>query len=457
MRTILRPLARIHHRLRAHRSQGIPRGRTLRHRPRDVPALLRTPVGRRELRADAFNRTWPLLSRLATVHRATLARHAEVIAVVGSLGKTTTTRAVATALGGDPDRLTRNFRSHLAAAVLRLAGRGDRAVLEVGISRPGEMARYARMVRPTLAVATWVGAEHHSSLGELSTTRDEKAAMVRALPASGMAVLNGDDPNVRWMGTQTAAQVTTYGTRAGNAVRATDVALEWPRGTRFTLNVNGTTRAVRLRLLGRQMVYPVLAAIAVALACGVDLDRALRALEGLAPTPGRLETVPLPGGALLIRDDQKATLATIDAALDVLAAVPAARRIVVLGDAEELSEDPHAVYARLGERVAAVAARAVFVHVYEDGPRYLPAAEAAGLSPAAVRECPGVLEAVEELRRELAAGDVVLVKGARAQRLERIASALSGRRVACDLVACEAKATACERCPMLERGWERLG
>jgi UDP-N-acetylmuramoyl-tripeptide--D-alanyl-D-alanine ligase len=328
-------------------------------------------------------------------------------------------------------------------------------VLEVGIHGPGIMRRYARLVRPQIVIVTSVGSEHNPTLRSLEATRTEKAEMVRSLSRSGVALLNGDDENVRWMATQTSAAVRTFGFGPSSDVRATDVAIDWPHGTRFTLHASGETRRVRVRLLGRHMLYPVLAAVAVGLAEGVSLDDALSAVEALPPTPGRLEAVPLANGAFLLRDDHKAALETVDSALDVLAQIPAARRIVVLGDVEEPPESAYTLYERLGARVASVAQRAVFVHHYWNGPRYAASAAQAGLRSDSIADIRhGVSEAARAVEADLRAGDVVLVKGGVTQRLERVALALAGRRVGCRLRTCEAKATRCGGCPMLERGWD---
>ena len=150
--------------------------------------------------------------------------------------------------------------------------------------------------------------------------------MVRALPRSGLAVLNGDDPNVRWMATQTPARVLTFGFEPGNDVRAEGLETLGVEGSRFTLVVGGQPRVVRSRLLGRTMVSSVLTTVAVALGEGVELDGAITALERLrTELVGRLQPVTLASGAVLLRDDHKAPLETVHAALDVLAEMPAGR------------------------------------------------------------------------------------------------------------------------------------
>jgi UDP-N-acetylmuramoyl-tripeptide--D-alanyl-D-alanine ligase len=420
----------------------------------DLPALLRTPLGQAQLGWGVYHRAWPLLRRLANVYRLSLVRDTRVVVVVGSLGKTTTARAVSTALGREPHaRIEFNSVSALAEAVLRIRPRDQHAVIEVSVTRPGRMAAYARLLRPEVAVVTSIGSEHHRSFGTLETTRTEKAEMVRGLPRSGLAVLNGDDPNVRWMGGQTQARVRTFGFEEDNDVRATEAALDWPHGMVFNLHANGETRTLRSRLLGRPGIFAILAAVTVGLAEGFALDEVLPRLEALGPTSGRLQVVRLPNGAYLLRDDFKSALETIDAALDVLAQIPAERRFVVLGDVTEPPGPQGPIYRRLGERVGQIATRAIFVT--NQFQRYATGAKCGGLSrPALVNVGASIQRSVEALKDDLAPGDVVLIKGRDTQRLERVALALMGRQVRCDIKFCDVIRTRCDDCPMLERGWQ---
>ena len=425
----------------------------MRYRLSDVPALLRTGPGRRRLMNTVLYHAWPILAGPAAVYRRSLARGTRVVAVTGSFGKTTTARAVATALGGQPrPDIGRNSTVYVARALLRIRPGQRHAVIEVGISRPNQMAGYARVVGPDVAVVTCVGSEHNRSLGSLDVTRAEKAHLVRALKAPGIAVLNGDDPNVLWMKEQTQARIRTFGFGEGNDVRAGPWALDWPRGMRFRVFTRAGTREARVRLMGRPMVYAILAAVTVALEEGVDLDRALAALETLEPTPGRLQPVPLANGAILLRDDFKSAQETIEAALDLLAEIPVKRRMVVLGDVSEPVGAQGPIYRRLGQRVAEVASRAVFV-TGSNYSAYMAGARKGGLPKEAVVNAHGrVRLAIEALKDDLGPGDVVLIKGRDTQHLARVALSLMGRQVGCELTACEVKVR-CERCPMLERGW----
>jgi UDP-N-acetylmuramoyl-tripeptide--D-alanyl-D-alanine ligase len=373
--------------------------------------------------------------------------------VTGSFGKTTSARAIVTALGGQPRLdIGRNAKIFVARALLRIK-RGQRhAVIEIGIMGPNEMAGYARIARPDIAVVTSIGSEHNRALASLEVTRDEKAHLVRVLPASGAAVLNGDDPNVLWMRDHTRARIRTFGFGEANDVRAGRPVLDWPRGMRFSVRTPAGTREARVQLMGRPMVYPILAAVTVALEEGVSLDRALEALATLEPTPGRLQPVPLANGAILLRDDFKSAQETIEAALDLLGEIPAKRRIVVLGDVSEPVGAQGPIYRHLGQRVAEVASRAVFL-TGNNVSAYIAGGKKGGLAPEAMIDAHGrVKEAIEALKDDLGPGDVVLIKGRDTQHLARVAIGLAGRKVGCELTTCDVKLR-CEWCPMLEQGW----
>jgi UDP-N-acetylmuramyl pentapeptide synthase len=426
----------------------------MRFRLRDLPAMLGTPAGRLHVRQGLAYRSWPVLSPVARLYRRTVVRRTRVIAVVGSFGKSTTTRAIATALGiGEHRRTLLNAWYWIALALLRIRPGQNHAVIEVGIARPGQMKPYAHTVGPDVTVVTAVGSEHHRSLGTLEVTRAEKSWMLQVLPASGAAVLNGDDPNVMWMKEKTRARVVTFGFAAECDVRADEVRLDWPRGTRFHLTAFGQERDVAVRLLGRHMVYPILAAIAVSQLEGYALDPTLARLRELAPTPGRMDPVLLPNGVTVLRDDFKSTLETVHTALDVLAEIPAPRRVVLLGSVSEPPGAQRPIYQALGERIAAIASHlVVFNHDFEP---VWSGARRGGMPRTSVTVADHTArDAAEALSRLLHPGDVLLIKGRGPEKLDRVRLILEGRRVGCDIRYCSLRTLECEQCPMLERGWE---
>jgi UDP-N-acetylmuramoyl-tripeptide--D-alanyl-D-alanine ligase len=422
---------------------------------RDVLAMFATPAGRSQLGEGVIYRLWPLSSRLARLYRLTLARNTRVVAVVGSFGKSTTTRAVSAVLGVPPHpMMLLNAWSSVAFAILRIRPSQRHAVIEVGIAEPGQMRPYARTVRPDVTVVTSIGSEHGRSLGSLETTRAEKSWMVRVLRESGSAVLNGDDPNVMWMKDQTSARIVTFGFGERCDVRARGLRLEWPQGTRFLVSALGQEREVKIRLIGRSMVYPALAAIAVAQLESIPLDDVLARLELLPPTPGRMEPVALPEDVVVLRDDFKSTLETMHAALDVFGEVPARRRIVLFGDVSEPPRPQRPIYQELGERVAGIASH--FVVVGHGLDPYSSGARRGGMPKSTIIDGGRTpQEAAEVLRGVLQPGDAVLIKGRDTQKLDRVRLILQGRRVACNIRFCNLRMMYCKDCRMLETGWGR--
>jgi len=346
-----------------------------------------------------------------------------------------------------------NEFSFVAQAMLRICPWDDWAVVEIGVGRVGQMRTYAEMIRPETVVVTSIASEHLRSFQDLGVTRTEKADMVRILAPTGLAVLNGDDPNVLWMKKTTHARVTTFGFADANDVRASDVTLDWPHGTRFRLHVRGIKQDVRTRLIGRTFVYPILAAVAVGLEAGLSLDAILSALEHLPPTPERLQPIRLENGAILLRDEFKSTLETIYVALDVLAEIPARRKIVVLADVSEPPGSQGPIYRRIGRRIATAATHAVFLG--SGCQPYASGAAKGGLPQETITKAGRSLQkAVEAIPTDLQEGDVVLIKGRDNQRLARVALGLMGRSVRCDIPFCSViYSIRCDQCKMLERGW----
>jgi len=400
-----------------------------------------------------LDRTWPVMRRAAWLHRRVIMRKTRVVTVVGSVGKTTTKRLVDAALGEGVSRHTAgNYGASLALNVLYSRPWDTAAVFEVGIAGPGRMAGYARMLRPHIVVVTAVKSDHNRSLPTLEHTREEKVKMVRALAPGGLAVLNGDDPHVRWMATQTRARVVTFGFEPQNEVRASDVQVEWPQGTRFTLHAQGQEREVRTRLIGGHLVYPVLAAVAVGLAEGVSLDELIRRAEQVAPTPQRLELIRLDSGAMILSDEFKGSLESFHAALETLAQIPAKRRIAVLGPIHEPQGSDGDVYRTLGRHAARAADRIIFIgHTKSFKALRAEAVRSGMMRESIMRVGEGVGEAIRVLRQEVRDGDVVLLKGAATQRLERIRLALQGTTVRCPATECKVRSFTCETCPLRDQ------
>jgi len=397
---------------------------------------------------EEYDRIGGRMLALAGWYRRRWIRSTRVVAVVGSLGKTTTTGALRAALACPDRRFSySNYGASLAENLLRVR-RGDaHAVLEVGVSRPGPMAGYARRLQPDVVVVTSIASDHNRSFPTLLDTRAEKVRMIRELGPERTVVLNGDDPNVRWMASQTRARVVTCGAGKDNDVRAVGWHALDDGGGAFAVEGLAEPCTVRTRLAGEHMLFPPLAALVVASLEGVDLGAAIARLAALAPAVSRLEAIALPGGVVVIDDSYKASLESILAALAAFERLSAERKIAVLGPVQA-PIGPHGDLLReIGRRAGRFAARIVCIGHRMTGVRA--GAVESGMSRDAVHLVGPDLDAgLAILRETLRAGDAVLIKGRANQRLRRIVLALQGRAVACKVSYCKVKTPSCDVCPV---------
>ena len=370
--------------------------------------------------------TTQALGRLAAWHRGRFS--IPVVAVTGSNGKTTTKELAAGVMATRWNVLKpeRSFNNQwgLPLTLLQLGPEHQAAMLEIGTNAPGEIAALSALAQPTVGIVTTVAAVHTEFLGSLDGVREEKAALVRALPADGVAVLNADDPRVAGMAHDTRARVVTYG-RAGSAhVRAVGEPVDDEQGLRFTLETGGERHEVALGLAGRHNVVNALAAAAAGVALGIPPADIARGLAGVRPVAGRC--VWRQAGAVSILDDTyNASPVSVRAALDTLSAHRRGRRIiVVLGDMLELGPMTDEAHREVGRAVAALPADEL-VGLGRAAQLAVEAAKEAGLAEA--RHLTTFEDTVAHLLKRLTAGDVVLVKGSRGMRMERVVDALVAR------------------------------
>jgi UDP-N-acetylmuramoyl-tripeptide--D-alanyl-D-alanine ligase len=370
--------------------------------------------------------TTQALGRLGAWHRSRFTL--PVVAVTGSNGKTTTKELAAGVLGTrwsvlKPERSFNN-QWGLPLTLLQLGPEHGAAVLEIGTNARGEIAALAALAAPTVAVVTTVAAVHVEFLGSLDGVREEKAALVRALPAGGVAVLNADDPRVAGMARDTRARVVTYGRAAGAHVRVTGDVVEDEQGLHLTLEAGGERQPVTLGLAGRHNVTNALAAAATGVALGLPLADVARGLGGVRPVAGRC--VWRRAGEVTILDDTyNASPVSVRAALDTVAAHRRGRRVVVvLGDMLELGAITEEAHREVGRQVAALPADEL-VGVGRAMQAAVEAARAAGLAEA--RHLTTFEDTVAHLLKRLAPDDLVLVKGSRGMRMERVVDALVAR------------------------------
>jgi len=348
-----------------------------------------------------------------------------VVAITGSAGKTTTKEAVAAALGAQlnvlKSRGNLNNGFGLPLQLLRLEPEHEIAVVEMGMNHAGEIAALARIAIPDWGVVTNVGTAHIENFpdGQAGIAR-AKLELVAALPASGVAFLNCDDPYLSQFGREFQGRVIYFGAGPCADPQTLDVREDLD-GLHVRFRAAQRTATLTLRLLGSHNASNAMAGLAVALEAGVDLDAAVRAIEGLTAGYSRGEIIAVEG-AIILNDSYNSNPEALRSMIHTLAARPATRRILVAGEMLELGDFGEKMHVACGQ--AAADAHLDLVAGVQGNAVHLAAAACAG--GVASLFLPNAEEAGRWLKQILRPGDVVLVKGSRGVHLERAIEAVVG-------------------------------
>ncbi len=401
----------------------------------------------------------PLQYILKGLARLILLRyHPVVIGVTGNVGKTSTKDAIACVLSGGGMRIrgsSRNYNNEIGvpATILGVAPAGKNIVkwawnllrgtlgilwspgypkvlvLELALDRPGDIKYLVRFLKPRIGVVTAIGEipVHVEFFSGPQAISREKSELIKALPLDGTAILNYDDEVVLEMKEKTKANVMTFGFGEGADVRATNYELKGedseegyiPQGIVFKVEYEGSVVPIRLpNVYGKQQVYTALAAVAVGLACEINLVEISKALESYVSPAGRMNLLRGVKRTWIIDDTYNAAPISTVAALETLKELPAKRKIAVLGDMRELGKYTVEAHERIGEEAVRVCdilitcgMRAKFIS---------DEARKRGFPENKLYHFNESQEAGLPLQKLLESGDVVLVKGSRAMRMEKV-------------------------------------
>ena len=353
---------------------------------------------------------------------------AKVVAITGSAGKTTTKEATSELLS-TRYRVIRNrgnFNNHigLPLSLVDLRQRPEIAVVELGMNHAGEIRTLVEIAEPDVRVWTNVGEAHLGFFASLDAIADAKAEILERARPGDLLVANADDPRVTARIGAFAGRVTTFGVERDADVRASSVVDRGIAGTTARVTTPRGAFDLTTPLVGGGNLANVLAATAVALAFDVPLADIAAKAAALRPAAHRGEVVRLTNGVTVIDDSYNANPTATRRAIDVLAASAASRRIAVIGEMLELGASAETLHAEVGR--AAAQARLDLLIAVGGSPAHAlaDAAVAAGMPAAAVRHFATSDEAADAAAALVTTGDLVLVKGSRGIKTDRVVDRL---------------------------------
>jgi UDP-N-acetylmuramoyl-tripeptide--D-alanyl-D-alanine ligase len=348
----------------------------------------------------------------------------KVIAITGSNGKTSTKDFVAATLSRR-FRVTKtegNFNNHvgLPQTMLAASSSDEIAVWEIGMNHPGEIAALAKLAAPDVAIVTNVGIAHIEFMGSREAIAAEKGALAEAVGADGTVILNADDSFSAGIAERTRAKVVLAGIENG-FVRASEVS-QSATGCEFTILEGAHRCRGQLPVPGIHMVQNAMLAVAAGRAFGLSLEDCAAGLASAPLTKARLQIKKI-NGIQFIDDSYNANPDSMKAALRTLVELDTdGRRIAVLGEMGELGEESERGHREIGEAAAAFGIDEL-IAVGASGELMARAAQKAGLRKSTAVDDAG--KAAELLREKASPGDLILVKGSRTARMERVLETFS--------------------------------
>jgi UDP-N-acetylmuramoyl-tripeptide--D-alanyl-D-alanine ligase len=389
----------------------------------------------------------PLVVDVGRVLRR-LHRRVTYVGITGSAGKTTTKDLLHAALSaGGPTIANSNSNNQgyaIARTLMRLRPTTRFAVQELGASEPGALKKLLAQLRPDVGLVLNVGLDHRKTFRDADGIALEKRELVAALPADGLAVLNADDPRVAAMQDATRARVVCFAFGAEAEVQGRIVKSAWPQTLTIDVTAGGLTQRMTTQLQGSQQATCVLAAVATAWALGVPLPDIAMRIAQVQPMRGRMSLDRLPGDISFLRDDWKAPLWSLPAALEILRDARATRRLVVMGTLSDYAGSSRRAFRSALRAAAQVADEIILVGDRADRATTL----AADIAPTRMFGFATVKAAAAHLAADLRAGDLVLLKGSnQADHLARIPLSLQ-REVGCWLTRC-GRQEFCDDCRLI--------
>lgn len=350
-----------------------------------------------------------------------------VVGVTGSVGKTTTKEMIAAvaAAAGPVLKNAGNLNNEigLPLTLFGLASRHKTAVVEMAMRGPGQIDYLARIAKPYIGVITNIHMTHIELLGSMDAIADAKGELLDHIPADGAAVLNADDAYFDYLARRANSRLISFGESRRADVRAVSSGIDAEGCCNFVVSTPRGSFEVRIPVPGEHNIKDALAAIAAGEELGIAHEQIKAALASFKPPEKRSNVIPSRRGFVVIDDTYNASPPSVESALKSLAMMEGGRKIAVLGDMLELGEHAIAAHLEIGRQVREMGVDSLVV-IGELARLIARGAIDAGMPVSQVTEFDDSSQAAKEIAAKLRERDVVLVKGSRAMKMERIVEGL---------------------------------
>jgi UDP-N-acetylmuramoyl-tripeptide--D-alanyl-D-alanine ligase len=349
-------------------------------------------------------------------------------AITGSNGKTTTKELVAAILQtrGPALKTEGNLNNEVGVplTLFNLEPRHIAGVVEMGMNHPGEIGRLTSIAEPDAGLITIVQPAHLEGLGSIEGVAKAKGELFHSLRATALACVNIDEPLIVEQAKLSGAKTLTWGRAAHAQVRLLKVEAHGREGLSITIRYKDADYPIALRLIGDHNATNATGAFALAIALGFSPEECVRGLEAAQSHARRLQVLNAPGGITVVDDCYNANPASMKAALEALGGLAIeGRPIAVLGDMLELGKTEVQAHEQMGVTASDLARRVAFFGTRMKAAFHV-AQKKLGRDAAHFDK---VDMLVDWLSNDLKKGDVVLVKGSRGMKLERVVEALTGK------------------------------
>lgn len=372
----------------------------------------------------------------------------KIIAVSGTVGKTSVKEAIALVLGSEFNvrKSEKSYNSEFGVPLTIIGAKTgwnslskwlgiilkgfkvfllemdypEYLILEMGVDAPKDMEKMTAWIKPDVGVITAFGSApvHLENFKNPADLMKEKWKLIEKLEDDDTAILNGDDKTIVSYGKKLKIKTLSFGFSETADICASNYKIN-SDGVVFKISYGGNIVPVKLNMVfGRQNVYTAMSAIAVGLSCGINLIKCVEAVSKMKPVSGRLNLIEGVNNSLIFDDSYNSSPLAVEMAIETLSEYPAKRRIAVLGDMKELGEFSQSEHQRIGESLRARDVWFLFT-VGKEAKHFAEGARKSGFDTAKIFEFENSTDAGEAVKQVIKEGDLILVKGSQSTRMEK--------------------------------------